>query len=85
MIKLSHQQARNNYNNGNTLCCSIGGKPTVIFTLLGRHYTSTKKRARNGKHYKLDNGKWSLTIDQTLYKKIRLILTGGVYYVRKGR
>ena len=80
MTNLTYQSARNLYNSGYILVNPTPTTPTVIFQLLGYHFTSTKKRT-HGRHYKLDDKNWA-TKSNSILSRINLILTKEVYLLK---
>jgi len=80
MKYLTYQQARNAYNKGEILQNRQNTKYTIVFSLASLHFTSTKKRAIKGKHYKLDNPYW-ITINYSLLAKLKLIFSNKVHLI----
>jgi hypothetical protein len=81
---LTPVQARNAYNKGIILENRHSQNYVIAFSLCGLHFSSTSKRAKKGKHYKLDNPYWCVH-DNGIYKKIHMILSGCVHLIKRKR
>ena len=72
---LTIQKARNLYNKGyiieNRMDSTIYPK---IFQVLGYNFTTNKKRANKGRHYRIDNCHWYYQ-KTTLLQKLLLVIT----------
>ena len=71
---LTSRQVRNKYNNGVILQNRQNNIYVTIFSFIGIHFTSTIKRAKKGKHYRLDNPYWMEHREQGVLEKIRMIM-----------
>jgi len=80
--KLSIQQARNLYNEGYLIQNrTLFTYQPIIFQLLGYHFTTNKRRANKGKHYKLDNKNWVIYTN-SFWVKCKLILTNNAVIIK---
>lgn len=70
---LTKQEARNEYNKGSILENRNQVDYVFIFRLCGFDFTSTKRRTRRNKHYKLDDPFWKIHSTNSLMKKLKLI------------
>lgn len=81
---LTPTEARNFYNSGYILSNKQNRKFVTIFSVCGFHFSTTTKRAKKGKQYKLDNPYWTTTYyKNSLISKLRLIVDGKVKLVRR--
>ena len=76
---LKYQDCRNAYNSGYIL----HNHNVMIFSLLGMHFTTNKKRARNGRHYKLDDAHWMAQTNSAFHRKIWCIISGKVQLIKE--
>ena len=79
---LKEAKARNSYNNGVILENRQNMKYVIIFSLCNMHFSSTEKRAKKGKQYRLDNPYWKVYTGGLL-KKLELIRTGRVKMIKR--
>jgi len=80
---LTQNQARNLYNNGAILENRRNREYVVIFSICGFHFTSTDRRVRKGKNYKLDDKYWCI-YPGDIFTKLRMIFSGRVRKIKKG-
>jgi len=81
---LTQNETRNAYNNGIILENRHNREYVIIFSLCGLHFSSTYKRARKGKQYKLDDKYWCKH-HTDLREKILMILDRKVHLIRGKR
>ena len=79
---LTEVQARNSYNSGKILENRQNQKFVRIFQLCSLRFSSTEKRAKKGKQYRLDNPYWKIH-SVSLIEKLKMIFNKEVKLIKR--